>query len=178
MLLGRGLPAVAARVTGYIARSPVGGSQELPGPVGERNLYILRPRGRVVALAQDAFSTMVQVGAILATGNEVIVEAANPAARELARLPAALAARISTVPSWQGAAHIAAVLFAGDSAALREVNRQAAAIDGPIVTVQAVSNAGLAAGTEDYELELLLAEVAVSTNTAAAGGNAKLMTIG
>jgi len=41
-----------------------------------------------------------------------------------------------------------------------------------------VSASGLAAGTEDYALEQLLAEVSISTNTAAAGGNAKLMTIG
>ena len=54
----------------------------------------------------------------------------------------------------------------------------AARIDGPLITVQGTSGAGLASGHEDYLLDLLLAEVSISTNTAAAGGNAKLMTIG
>ncbi len=58
------------------------------------------------------------------------------------------------------------------------MNRRAARADGPIIIVQGASAAGLADGTEDYALELLLAEVSISTNTAAAGGNAKLMTIG
>jgi RHH-type proline utilization regulon transcriptional repressor/proline dehydrogenase/delta 1-pyrroline-5-carboxylate dehydrogenase len=36
----------------------------------------------------------------------------------------------------------------------------------------------LAAGTEDYPLDRLVEERHVSINTAAAGGNASLMTIG
>jgi RHH-type proline utilization regulon transcriptional repressor/proline dehydrogenase/delta 1-pyrroline-5-carboxylate dehydrogenase len=36
----------------------------------------------------------------------------------------------------------------------------------------------LAHGKEDYALERLIAERSVSINTAAAGGNANLMTIG
>ena len=47
-----------------------------------------------------------------------------------------------------------------------------------IINVQGVSVAGLVAGREDYALEMLVSEVTISTNTAAAGGNAKLMTIG
>ena len=70
------------------------------------------------------------------------------------------------------------MLFAGDHEALREVNRRAARTDGPIIIVQGASASGLAEGSEDYALELLLSEVSISTNTAAAGGNAKLMTIG
>jgi RHH-type proline utilization regulon transcriptional repressor/proline dehydrogenase/delta 1-pyrroline-5-carboxylate dehydrogenase len=58
------------------------------------------------------------------------------------------------------------------------VNRLAARLDGPIIVVQGATSTGLADGSEDYALELLLAEVSISTNTAAAGGNAKLMTIG
>ena len=48
---------------------------------------------------------------------------------------------------------------------------------GPIVRVQALTPARLAAG-EDYDLADLVEESAVATNTAAAGGNASLMTIG
>ena len=177
-LQARGFTDVAARVAQYMARSNVGTLQELPGPVGERNVYLLKPRGRVVALADKETATLLQLGAILATGNRAILEAANPAARTLAALPKEVAARIDTVPGWQRAQNIAAVLFAGDHEALRQVNRLAARLDGPIIIVQGTTTAGLADGSEDYALELLLAEVSISTNTAAAGGNAKLMTIG
>ena len=177
-LQARGFAEVAARVAQYMARSNVGVLQELPGPVGERNVYLLKPRGRVVALPNTEFAALLQLGAILATGNRAILEAANPAARTLAALPKEISARIDTVLSWQTAQDIAAVLFAGDHDALRQVNRVAARLDGPIIVVQGATSTGLADGSEDYALELLLAEVSISTNTAAAGGNAKLMTIG
>ena len=38
----------------------------LPGPVGERNLYALRPRGRVAAIARTEAGLLLQLGAILA----------------------------------------------------------------------------------------------------------------
>ncbi len=174
----RGLVQAAAHVARYLARSQVGAVRELPGPVGERNVYVLKPRGRVVALANSEPALLLQLGAILATGNRAILEASNPAARTLAALPAEIAARIDTVSSWQSAEDISAVLFAGDHEALREVNRRAARTEGPIIIVQGASASGLAEGNEDYALELLLSEVSISTNTAAAGGNAKLMTIG
>jgi RHH-type proline utilization regulon transcriptional repressor/proline dehydrogenase/delta 1-pyrroline-5-carboxylate dehydrogenase len=53
---------------------------------------------------------------------------------------------------------------------------------GPIVSVQGVAAGAFAGGGhdggEDYALERLLTERSVSVNTAAAGGNANLMTIG
>jgi RHH-type proline utilization regulon transcriptional repressor/proline dehydrogenase/delta 1-pyrroline-5-carboxylate dehydrogenase len=49
--------------------------------------------------------------------------------------------------------------------------------NGRILSVQSVTDAGLAAG-QDYELSRLVEEVSISTNTAAAGGNASLMSIG
>jgi RHH-type proline utilization regulon transcriptional repressor/proline dehydrogenase/delta 1-pyrroline-5-carboxylate dehydrogenase len=177
-LEARGFAPIAAHVARYLARSNVGALQELPGPVGERNVYLLKPRGRVAALADSEPALLLQLGAILATGNRAVLEISNPAARTLAALPREIAARIDTVTSWQGAQGISAVLFAGDHDALREVNRRAARPDGPIILVQGASATGLADGSEDYALELLLSEVSISTNTAAAGGNAKLMTIG
>ena len=162
----------------YLRQSPVGASLELPGPVGERNLYLLKPRGRVAALAADAVAAMLQLGAILATGNRALIQERSPAAQLLAGLPRDIAARIDCVRSWQAAGAIDALLYAGDRDGLLAVCAEVARLDGPIIGVQGVSAAGLAAGTEDYALEQLLAEVTISTNTAAAGGNAKLMTIG
>ena len=73
------------------------------------------------------------------------------------------------------------MLFEGDSDELLSLVKEVAKRPGPIVSVQ-----GVAAGTfadaghdgEDYALERLLTERSVSVNTAAAGGNANLMTIG
>jgi RHH-type proline utilization regulon transcriptional repressor/proline dehydrogenase/delta 1-pyrroline-5-carboxylate dehydrogenase len=152
--------------------------QELPGPVGERNVYLLKPRGRIVALADSEAGILLQLGAILATGNRAVLEAKNPAAPALAELPGEIAACIETVREWTSAQGIAAVLFAGAREELAQLNRLAARQDGPLIIVQGASSAGLSAGSEDYMLDMLLAEVSISTNTAAAGGNAKLMTIG
>ncbi|MBI2737484.1 MAG: trifunctional transcriptional regulator/proline dehydrogenase/L-glutamate gamma-semialdehyde dehydrogenase [Rhodospirillales bacterium] len=65
-------------------------------------------------------------------------------------------------------ARIAAALFAGTADELLALNQRLAARDGPIVPVY----------VEPYPLEFLGNEVSLSVNTAAAGGNASLMTIG
>ncbi len=55
--------------------------------------------------------------------------------------------------------------------------RRLAARPGPILRAQALASAELLSG-EDYHLADLLEERSISTNVAAAGGNASLMTIG
>jgi RHH-type proline utilization regulon transcriptional repressor/proline dehydrogenase/delta 1-pyrroline-5-carboxylate dehydrogenase len=69
------------------------------------------------------------------------------------------------------------VLFEGDSDALRLLGGRVAARPGPIVSVQGLSADAVAQG-QSYVLDRLLAERSISVNTAAAGGNASLMTIG
>ena len=64
--------------------------------------------------------------------------------------------------------HIAAALFAGTRDALLALSGRLAERDGPIVPLHIAP----------YRQESLLDEVSVSVNTAAAGGNASLMTIG
>ena len=172
------LEAVAASVIDCAQRSRAGQSLELPGPVGERNVYVLKPRGRVAVLAGEQDALLRQVGAVLATGNVAIVEKNNPAAKILVQLPANIAARVQSVARWTDAAGLAAILHAGDRESLQALNQSAARRDGPIVLVQGASAKGLADGSERYSLDQLLEEVTVSTNTAAAGGNANLMTIG
>ena len=66
------------------------------------------------------------------------------------------------------APHLVAALFAGSPEDLRALNQRLAARDGPIVPVYVAP----------YPVEFLGAEVSLSVNTAAAGGNASLMTIG
>jgi RHH-type proline utilization regulon transcriptional repressor/proline dehydrogenase/delta 1-pyrroline-5-carboxylate dehydrogenase len=72
----------------------------------------------------------------------------------------------------------AAILVEGEADAILAATGKAAALPGAIIPVLAVSPDTLEQGVEDYSLEWLLRERCVSTNTAAAGGNAALMTLG
>jgi RHH-type transcriptional regulator, proline utilization regulon repressor / proline dehydrogenase / delta 1-pyrroline-5-carboxylate dehydrogenase len=166
----------AERCVGMMARSPLGARAELKGPVGERNVYTLRRRGRIGAVAASESGLLIQIGAILATGNDAVVGAAL-AERALSGLPAELAHRISRVEDPLGAPALAFALLEGDETATSTALRKLARRPGPIVRLQALSSARLAAG-EDYDLADLVEECAIATNTAAAGGNASLMTIG
>ena len=166
----------AERCVGMMARSPLGARAELKGPVGERNVYALRRRGRIAAIAASESGLLIQIGAILATGNDAVVGAAL-ARRALSGLPAELAHRIATVEDPLSAPALAFVLLEGDEAGTAEALRRLASRPGPIIRVQVLASARLVAG-EDYNLADLVEECASATNTAAAGGNASLMTIG
>jgi len=169
----RGHVAEAERCIGYLSRSALGARVELPGPVGERNTYGLRPRGRIAALSGTVSGLLIQVGAILATGNVAVVERGGASAA-LQALPAEVAARIVPVDAWQQAEDLCGLLFEGEPDALLDIARQVAERDGPILPVEASRSAE----RDDYQLTRLLEECSVSTNTAAAGGNASLMSIG
>jgi RHH-type proline utilization regulon transcriptional repressor/proline dehydrogenase/delta 1-pyrroline-5-carboxylate dehydrogenase len=165
----------AERCVGMMARSPLGARAELKGPVGERNVYTLRRRGRIAAIAASESGLLTQIGAILATGNDAVVSAAL-AERALSGLPSELAHRISRVEDPFSAPALAFALLEGDGAATSEALRKLASRAGPIVRLEALSSARLAAG-EDYNLADLVEECATAANTAAAGGNASLMAI-
>ncbi len=173
----QGYDAEAGRCTSYLHRSPLGVSVELPGPAGERNVYTLQPRGRVAALAQTLTGLLVQLGAIFAAGNQAVVEAGIWSRCNSIELPREVLARIDIVHSIDDAEEIDAVLFQGDEATLGALNTRIAARQGAIVQVQSLTPAAAASG-EEYDLTRLLEECSISTNTAAAGGNASLMSIG
>jgi RHH-type proline utilization regulon transcriptional repressor/proline dehydrogenase/delta 1-pyrroline-5-carboxylate dehydrogenase len=170
-----GHKAEAERCVGLMARSPLGARIELKGPVGERNVYALKPRGRIAAVAATQSAALIQIGAILATGNDAVVNASETLA--LKRLPPELTHRIAMAFYPLEAPSLAGALFEGEADALAAALRQLADRPGPIVRLQALTPARLAAG-EDYNLAELVEECAIATNTAAAGGNASLMTIG
>ncbi len=174
-LRAAGHDAEAERCVGLMARSPLGARVELKGPVGERNLYALTPRGRIAALASTQSAALIQIGAILATGNDAVINASETLA--LKRLPPELTHRVVMAFYPLEAPSLAGALFEGEADALAAALRQLALRPGPIVRLQALTPARLSAG-EDYNLAELVEEVAVATNTAAAGGNASLMTIG
>jgi len=177
-LIARTFSAAAEQVTRYIRESAAGGVAELQGPVGERNVYELRPRGAIAALAKTEFGLLTQIGAILASGNRVIVPVTNPARQTLEALPTPIQALVTSVSDWQLSPDLCGVLFEGDADELLLVNQAVAHLDGPILSVQGASISGLLTGKDTYSLNALIHEVSISTNTAAAGGNASLMTIG
>ncbi|MBB4066654.1 trifunctional transcriptional regulator/proline dehydrogenase/L-glutamate gamma-semialdehyde dehydrogenase [Gellertiella hungarica] len=173
---GHNADAEAAREMGGL--SALGMIKELSGPVGERNIYALHARGRILAVPATARGLYRQIAAVLATGNDVAIDAASGLEGALAGLPASVAGRIGWTSDWQKDAPFAGALIEGDAARVLEANRKIAALDGPLVLVQSATTQELENDPEAYCLNWLLEEVSTSINTAAAGGNASLMTIG
>jgi RHH-type proline utilization regulon transcriptional repressor/proline dehydrogenase/delta 1-pyrroline-5-carboxylate dehydrogenase len=174
-LIAERQPQLAARCDGYLSHVPAGATAVLSGPTGERNTYTLGARGTVLCVASTASGARVQFAATLATGNRALFEGA--AGEQLvSQLPASLKSYASVKKSAD--APFDAVLFEGDSDELLALVKEVAKRPGPIVSVQGVAARALESGEEDYALERLLTERSVSVNTAAAGGNANLMTIG
>lgn len=164
-------PNTRALCGAVLDTSPCGHWAELAGPVGERNVYALSPRGTVLCLAATERGLAVQIASALATGNRVLLEGSF-----LPTLPMGLEGRVSMVEDF-GSARFDAVLFEGDGDALRQLNAALAEREGPIVLVHGLAPDAIARG-ELYPLDLLMLERSTSTNTAAAGGNASLMSIG
>ncbi|URQ59467.1 trifunctional transcriptional regulator/proline dehydrogenase/L-glutamate gamma-semialdehyde dehydrogenase [Pantoea alhagi] len=146
----------------------------LPGPTGERNTYILLPRERVLCLADNEQDALVQLAAVTSVGSRALWQD-DELHRKLAQsLPEKVRVRIDFAqdPLAQEQ-HYDAVIYHGDADQLRLLCEKIAARGGAIVSVQ-----GFARGETNLLLERLLIERSLSVNTAAAGGNASLMTIG
>ncbi|EPN9525986.1 trifunctional transcriptional regulator/proline dehydrogenase/L-glutamate gamma-semialdehyde dehydrogenase [Cronobacter malonaticus] len=169
-----GRPELKALCEHYLALSQSGVQRTLPGPTGERNTYTLLPRERVLCLADNEQDLLVQLAAATSAGSRVLwVD--DPLQRTLAKqLPAAVNAIIDFAkPDVLFSQFFDAVIYHGDSDQLRALCEKVAARDGAIVSVQ-----GFARGETNLLLERLWLERSLSVNTAAAGGNASLMTIG
>ncbi|MHA0319510.1 trifunctional transcriptional regulator/proline dehydrogenase/L-glutamate gamma-semialdehyde dehydrogenase [Sphingomonas melonis] len=166
----RGERALATRVRDAIATSMLGAATELAGPVGERNLYALHPRGRVLLLPQTRDGLIEQIGAALACGNDAVVGDAGSLAKALAALPQSVTARVRIADDWRRAPAFAGALIEGEAAHVSAALAALAELPGSIVLPQA--------GCAGYRLDWLVEEVSTSINTTAAGGNASLMAIG
>ena len=167
------------------ACNPAGLEAVLAGPTGERNVYRVRPRARVWchvgdhAGAQD--DLLSQVAAVLAVG------AAACIAPEFAALHSSLPLRVQERIElrWpdgrdavdggeetMGGDAVDAVWFHGDAPAVLAMAHRLASWRGPIVSLSAFPP-----GEASMPLARLVTERSISTNTAAAGGNASLMTL-
>ncbi|MBV8620340.1 MAG: trifunctional transcriptional regulator/proline dehydrogenase/L-glutamate gamma-semialdehyde dehydrogenase [Curvibacter sp.] len=163
---------LADRCRRFEALSRSGLARVLRGPTGERNLYTLLPRRAVLCLAAGERDRLLQLAAVLAVGSRAVWPRNASALRD--RLPAELRTQIVLVDDWREAsAEFEAVLHHGGVDELRGLCAQVAALPGPILAVT-----GLRPGDADIPLERLLIERSLSVNTAAAGGNASLMTVG
>ncbi|KTB72751.1 transcriptional regulator [Pseudomonas viridiflava ICMP 13104] len=158
----------------YAEQSQSGITRQLAGPTGERNSYAILPREHVLCLADDENDLLIQLAAVLAVGGSAIWPESDVSKPLRARLPKDVQARIKLIPDWsKDEVAIDAVLHHGDSDQLRAICQQIAQRSGAIVGVN-----GLSHGETNIPLERLVIERALSVNTAAAGGNASLMTIG
>ncbi|HCB25140.1 MAG TPA: delta-1-pyrroline-5-carboxylate dehydrogenase, partial [Citrobacter freundii] len=167
-------PALRALCQQFGELAQAGTQRLLPGPTGERNTWTLLPRERVLCIADDEQDALVQVAAVTSVGS-LILWPDDTFHRDLAkRLPAAVSGRIQFAKADNIATQpFDAVIFHGDSDQLRALCEAVAAREGGIVSVQ-----GFARGESNILLERLYIERSLSVNTAAAGGNASLMTIG
>ncbi len=154
------------------AQARTGNALELPGPTGERNVYSLAARSAVLCLANHDADRLVQLAAVLAVGGRAVWP--EQARALLNQLPTAVQQQVTVVNDWAASSvHFDSVLLHGTVEALASVQQTLALRDGPVVSVER-----LAPGETGVPLERLVVERSVSINTAAAGGNATLMTLG
>lgn len=148
----------------------------LPGPVGESNVYRLAPRGTVLCLARSMQGAQAQFDACLATGNRALFVQNAVSLALAAACPHEQQGRLQLAADdvLRRPGAYRAVLFEGDGPALTRLHDLVAALEGPIVAVQGLSSQALSEGRR-YGLEGLVRECAISTNTAAVGGNASLL---
>jgi RHH-type proline utilization regulon transcriptional repressor/proline dehydrogenase/delta 1-pyrroline-5-carboxylate dehydrogenase len=168
------LSELKALCISFATQSQSGITRLLTGPTGERNSYAILPREHVLCLADDETDLLAQLAAVLAVGSTAVWPEGELSRTLAARLPKEVQARIQRVADWtKDEVVFDAVLHHGDSDQLRSVCEQVAQRAGAIVGVN-----GLSHGESNIALERLVIERALSVNTAAAGGNASLMTIG
>ena len=171
-----GLAGLAQLGERAAALSPALGWRTLAGPTGEANLYAVLPRDQVLCLApagaEGDAARLAQLAAVLAVGSRALWPADASALWH--RLPADVRERVALAQDWTADAVVFdAVLHAGPPDHLQAVLATLAARRGAIIGVTPWS-----ATTDALALHRLVIERSLSLNTAAAGGNASLMSIG
>ncbi|KRB61244.1 transcriptional regulator [Rhizobium sp. Root708] len=174
----KGLADDAEMARNLGSQSALGLESELPGPVGERNLYALHPRGTIYCLPISEVGLRRQISSVLATGNSAVVECDDRLRASLDGLPATVSNRVVFKDAASAGASFAGALIEGEGAHLSTMLNKIAAMPGALLLTQSASSDALARDPDAYCLNWLLEEVSTSINTAAAGGNASLMSIG
>jgi RHH-type proline utilization regulon transcriptional repressor/proline dehydrogenase/delta 1-pyrroline-5-carboxylate dehydrogenase len=137
----------------------------LPGPTGETNTLLLRPRGRIACLASTQEELMVQARLATQLGNTALMASSAMATRareKLGNLCVTVADPLAAAPD--------AVLFAGTGDAIAVLRKRLAAQDGPLIPLIVARDGG-------YDAMRLVTERTVTINTTASGGNASLLSL-
>ena len=154
------------------AKITTGHSFSLQGPTGEENQYMILPRESVLSLATNDADQIQQLLAILSVGSRPAVLADNTfILKHLQSMPAKVVKAIKVIKDIESD-DFEAVLHHGDASALIDLQQRIATRQGPIVGITHLSS-----GNYEIPVERFVIERAISINTAAAGGNASLMTI-
>ncbi|TNE39302.1 MAG: trifunctional transcriptional regulator/proline dehydrogenase/L-glutamate gamma-semialdehyde dehydrogenase [Sphingomonadales bacterium] len=151
------------------AASPLGIERELPGPVGERNLYALHPRGTALLRPMTPHGLFHQIAVALATGNRMAIEANDRLTALIGNMPKRVRQHIDA-----GGDGVSVALVEGEGAGILSLLRDVADRPGAIVPVHAAAPEQMLSPTA-YCADWLVEEVSTSINTTAAGGNASLM---
>jgi len=157
-----------------IPRNPSGACEhghtiELPGPVGERNLYGVLPRGKLLLLPATPEGLREQLKVVVATGNEAVLP---DELRVLGNeLPAELLANVEWVASSIQEYPFVHVLIENSGEDITPHLIAIAAKDGPIPIIQ------LGDKNRPYRIDWMVEEMSISIDTTAAGGNASLMAV-
>ncbi|MFO7746861.1 MAG: aldehyde dehydrogenase family protein, partial [Orrella sp.] len=146
----------------------------LPGPTGESNHYWHKPRGRVLCVFEQIETGQAMLDALKATGNTPVFEEKSWAELKSSQCPADWRT-VEVIPTAKlETTELAAVLFEGDADKRLALLQRLATREGAIVPLQVWSQQQSAATAVPL---CLLHEVSLCVNTAAAGGNASLMTL-
>lgn len=159
-------------------QSLVGTDVELPGPVGEDNHYAFHPRGRILLFPSTETGLYRQIACVLATGNIGVIDASSMLQKSLSNLPEIISSRLIWTENYDADGPYAGCLIEGDVERVKKLQSIIIRIAGPLILTQAASSEALVADDVPYNLNFMVEEVSTSINTAAAGGNARLMAIG
>ncbi|ELO6156063.1 bifunctional proline dehydrogenase/L-glutamate gamma-semialdehyde dehydrogenase PutA, partial [Escherichia coli] len=158
------LPQVPALASGQV--------YELNGPTGESNQYTIVARHCVLSLAEQEQDQLVQLNAIFAVGSKAAVLADNVfALKHMSTMPKMVAEQFKVIQSI-ATGDFDAVLHHGTTTQVLELQTAIAQRSGAIVGIT-----HLQPTEQNIPVERLVIERAISINTAAAGGNASLMTL-
>jgi RHH-type proline utilization regulon transcriptional repressor/proline dehydrogenase/delta 1-pyrroline-5-carboxylate dehydrogenase len=141
----------------------------LPGPTGERNSLQFLPRGEVLCAAETEAELLLQIAAVLASGNRIMLERSALRESVVEALPAEIIETVEWIATRSGVA-CDAVLAGSELSQQAALRAEFAGREGALIPVLTPQNGR-------YALYRLLKERCISVNTTAAGGNTALMTL-
>lgn len=167
--LSRNQPDFASTAKNLLAHTIVNTNIELNGPVGERNIYNLSPRGTVLCIAKTQDILLRQISLALGCGNAVLILAPDSITQWYSQLPHELALQITKVKT-ANEKPCSVILGEKDCPDFDNARQTLAFTDHGIISAFDVD--------DHYQItDFLMEEKSISNNTTAAGGNASLMTI-